>query len=57
MLQNAIKKLPPTQAELLKLKISGLNQRDIAEVLQVPLGTVKSRFHSLVEFLKKEIQE
>jgi len=36
------------------LRKEGLDYQQIADRLSIPLGTVKSRFHRLVEILKKE---
>lgn len=37
--------LPKESAELLRLTMQGYKQRDIAERLNIPIGTVKSRLH------------
>jgi RNA polymerase sigma-70 factor (ECF subfamily) len=55
-LQTVLEKLPETLAQVLKLRLSGMAHKDIALVLKIPVGTVKSRFHTLVEFIKTEIQ-
>jgi DNA-directed RNA polymerase specialized sigma24 family protein len=38
-----------------ELRTAGLSYDEIAQVLHVPLGTVKSRMHELVARLKKEM--
>jgi len=46
MLENALSDLSPDQRTLLLLcEVDGWNQEDIAAVLDIPLGTVKSRLH------------
>ena len=55
--KSAIQKLPQAQSEILKMKLLGLPEKEIASVLQIPLGTVKSRFHAIVEFLRQEVKE
>ena len=53
----ALKKLSATHAEVLNLKLLGLPEKEIASVLDIPLGTVKSRFFAIIEFMKKELIE
>ncbi len=47
-------KLPLELNQTWKLRKLGLDHQQIAEKLSIPVGTVKSRFHRLVEFLKGE---
>jgi RNA polymerase sigma-70 factor (ECF subfamily) len=54
-LADAVRRLPTTLAELFHLRASGLSYDEIAAVLGVPLGTVKSRLHTLVHQLKGEL--
>jgi RNA polymerase sigma-70 factor (ECF subfamily) len=54
-LSRAVEKLPETLAQLYDLRTSGLSYDEIAEVLDVPLGTVKSRMHEMVGRLREEI--
>jgi RNA polymerase sigma-70 factor (ECF subfamily) len=54
-LKAAAKKLPENLAEVLTLRLSGLPNQEIAQALDIPIGTVKSRFHAIVQFIKKEI--
>ena len=43
---DAVRRLPPKQIEALALRYqSGLSEAEMAEVLKIPLGTVKSRLH------------
>lgn len=44
--QTALQQLPPPYREVLVLfYIQGLKYREVAEALEIPLGTVKSRLH------------
>lgn len=47
------KKLSTEQQEMLKMRLEGMTNKEIAEAKQVPEGTVKSRFHTIVNYLKK----
>ncbi len=53
--RQAVTRLPGTLAELYQLRAAGLSYQQIAEVLEVPLGTVKSRMHELVGRLREEV--
>jgi DNA-directed RNA polymerase specialized sigma24 family protein len=55
-LAAAVGRLPKSLAEVYRLRASGLSYEEMAEVLAVPLGTVKSRMHQMVAELKKEMQ-
>lgn len=55
-IQNLLSRLPEEQKEILNLKLSGLGNQSIADALKIPLGTVKSRFNTLVNFMKKELR-
>lgn len=54
-LSKAVGRLPPALSELYRLRASGLSYEELAEVLAVPLGTVKSRMHELVKRLQQEM--
>jgi RNA polymerase sigma-70 factor (ECF subfamily) len=54
--KKVLEALPENLAEVLKLRLSGLAYRDIAGKLEIPVGTVKSRFHSIVQFIKSEVK-
>lgn len=43
---SALEKLPDTQAAMLKYVIDGYNYQDIADELEIPLGTVKGSIHT-----------
>ena len=55
-LQAAVSRLPKSLGEVYRLRASGLSYEEMAEVLAVPLGTVKSRMHQMVAELRKEMQ-
>jgi RNA polymerase sigma-70 factor (ECF subfamily) len=54
-LQRAVDRLPEGLNELYRLRASGLSYEQMAEVLAIPVGTVKSRMHEMVSQLKKEM--
>lgn len=54
-LGEAVGRLPEPLGALYRLRASGLSYEELAEVLGVPLGTVKSRMHELVTRLRKEL--
>ena len=51
--QKRGQKLSEEQRSLLEMRLSGLSNREIAELKQVPEGTIKSRFHAIIQYLKK----
>jgi RNA polymerase sigma-70 factor (ECF subfamily) len=54
-LAGAVRKLPEALSDVFHLRSSGLSYAEIADVLDVPLGTVKSRMNALVEQLQGEV--
>lgn len=57
ILQSLIAKLPYTSQEILELHyFSQLKQEEIAEVLELPIGTVKSRVYAAKKALRKEVK-
>ena len=53
-LKRAIELLPEEQKTVLVLsEMQGLKYQDIAAILEIPLGTVKSRMHTAMEKLKE----
>lgn len=53
-LKEKIRKLPAIYARPLRLFLSGYAYREIANMTDAPIGTVKSRIHLAKEKLKKE---
>lgn len=57
MLDRALEQMSPDQRTLLLLHdVDGWRQEDVAEVLGVPIGTVKSRLHRSRAALRKHLQ-
>lgn len=48
--------IPQDLAQTWDLRKQGLDYQQIATELNIPIGTVKSRFHRLVGFFKKELK-
>ncbi len=55
-LERAVRSLPSELAEVYRLRGSGLSYQEVAEVLAIPVGTVKWRVHELVEHLREEVE-
>lgn len=54
-LAAVVSALPETHREVLLLRfVDGLNLAEIAEALEVPLGTVKSRLHNALDTLRRD---
>ena len=57
-LQHAIELLPEEQRMVLVLgEIQGMKYQDVALILEVPVGTIKSRMHTAVARLKELLAE
>jgi RNA polymerase sigma-70 factor (ECF subfamily) len=52
---RAVSALPPALSEVYQLRLAGLSYEEMAAVLQIPLGTVKSRMHETLTKLRKEM--
>ena len=52
----AVALLPENLSEVLRLRLSGLAYQDIAQALEIPVGTVKSRFHTIVDSLRRSLK-
>jgi RNA polymerase sigma-70 factor (ECF subfamily) len=55
-LDVAVARLPVPLADVYHLRSSGLSYEEMAEVLEIPLGTLKSRMHQMVGALRQELQ-
>lgn len=57
-IRDAIAKLPDIQrAVILLFYYHDMTHEDIAEILEIPKGTVKSRLHKAIQRLKEELEE
>jgi RNA polymerase sigma-70 factor (ECF subfamily) len=57
-LRQAIEELPETLRETLELRLNQrLDYAEIAQVLGIPLGTVRSRLHSAMRRLRDEMEK
>jgi RNA polymerase sigma-70 factor (ECF subfamily) len=52
----AVARLPPALAEVFNLRTSGLSYDEMANVLEIPLGTLKSRMHQMVTHLREDLR-
>jgi RNA polymerase sigma-70 factor (ECF subfamily) len=57
ILAGAVERLPTGLAEMYHLRASGMSYEELADVLKLPMGTVKSRMHDLVERLREEMSQ
>jgi len=55
-LDQAVGRLPPALSEVYHLRSSGLSYEEMAHVLAVPLGTLKSRMHQMIGILREEVK-
>jgi RNA polymerase sigma-70 factor (ECF subfamily) len=55
-LERAVARLPPALSEVFHLRASGLRYEEIADVLECPLGTIKSRMNQMVTQLREELR-
>ena len=54
-LDVAVERLPAPLADVYRLRSSGLSYEEMADVLGIPLGTLKSRMHQLVHALRQDL--
>lgn len=57
ILQRAAMQLPEPMADLYRLRTAGLSYDEIAEALDIPLGTVKSRMNAMLGRLREEMDK
>lgn len=55
-LDVAVERLPESLSEVFHLRTSGLSYEEIAAVLEIPLGTLKSRMNQMVVQLREELR-
>jgi RNA polymerase sigma-70 factor (ECF subfamily) len=55
-LDVAVAQLPPSLSELYHLRSSGLSYEEMAGVLEIPLGTLKSRMNQMMTVLREELR-
>ena len=55
-LRRAVERLPPALAEVYQLRAAGLSFEQLAQVLDIPIGTAKSRAHEMIKRLREELQ-
>jgi RNA polymerase sigma-70 factor, ECF subfamily len=56
LLERAVERLPKNLGEVYRLRAAGMSLEEVAEILAVPIGTVKSRMHEMVKRLREEVQ-
>jgi len=56
-LARAVTRLPPGLSEVYHLRTSGLSYEEMANVLEIPLGTLKTRMHQMVTKLREDMKE
>jgi RNA polymerase sigma-70 factor (ECF subfamily) len=56
-LKAALEKLPASLAELYRLRTAGLSYEEVATTLDIPVGTVKSRMHEMIQRLRAELAQ
>ncbi|MBI2900444.1 MAG: sigma-70 family RNA polymerase sigma factor [Planctomycetes bacterium] len=55
--RDAMEEVPPSYREVVLLRVlRGMEYAEIAEVVEAPLGTVKSRLHAGLEFLRRAMR-
>lgn len=54
--RDAVRHLPPEMRRVFLLRMSGLRDREIAQQLRIPMGTVASRLFNARSLLRKRLQ-
>ena len=58
MVREVLGRMPEVQREVLELRVKcGLSYAEVAGVLGIPLGTVRSRIHAAVAALRERVIE
>jgi RNA polymerase sigma-70 factor (ECF subfamily) len=57
LLERAVGRLPEALAEVYRLRATGMSYEEVAEILGIPVGTVKSRMHEMVKRLRQEVPQ
>jgi RNA polymerase sigma-70 factor, ECF subfamily len=55
-LERAVERLPEQLAEVYRLRGAGMSYDEVAQVLALPVGTVKWRVHEMVKRLRQEVE-
>ncbi len=55
-LERAVAALPSTLGEIYALRAKGLSYEEAADVLEIPVGTAKSRMHEVLTRLRLELK-
>jgi RNA polymerase sigma-70 factor (ECF subfamily) len=55
-LDGAVARLPSALSDVYRLRSSGLSYEEMATVLGIPLGTIKSRMNQMVNVLREELK-
>jgi RNA polymerase sigma-70 factor (ECF subfamily) len=55
-LDGAVARLPSPLSDVYHLRTSGLSYEEMATVLDIPLGTLKSRMNQMVNVLREELK-
>ena len=55
-LRRAVSQLPAGLAEVYALRAGGMSYEELAQVLAIPVGTVKSRIHDMVNRLREAMR-
>ena len=56
-IESAVDALPSQLAEIYRLRAGGMSYEEVATLLGIPIGTVKSRAHEMVRRLREELPE
>jgi RNA polymerase sigma-70 factor (ECF subfamily) len=55
-LDGAVARLPEALSEVYHLRTSGLSYEEMAQILEIPLGTLKSRMNQMTTQLREEMR-